>query len=52
LRDATDEMVLETAVKGRAAAIVTFNLRAYRPAAEEFGLDVLGPGEAVRRISE
>jgi predicted nucleic acid-binding protein len=52
LRDANDEMVLETAVNGRAATIVTFNMRDYLPVARVFGVEVLRPGEAVRRISE
>ncbi len=38
-------MVLETAVNGRAHAIVTFNLRHYGDAPAEFGIEVLGPAE-------
>ena len=50
LRDPGDELVLEAAVNGRAEAIATFNRRDFRPAAERFGIDVLLPGEAIRRI--
>lgn len=48
-RDADDDMVIETAVNGGADAIATFNRRDMR-AAERFGVRVLLPGEALRRI--
>ena len=50
LRDAGDELVLEAAVNGRAAAVVTFNRRDFLPAAHRFGLEVLLPAEAIRRV--
>ena len=50
LRDPADEHVLETAVNGSAKAIVTFNTRHFQTAAVRFGLDVIRPGEAVRRL--
>lgn len=50
LHDPGDEMVLELAVNGQAAAIVTFNQRDFAPAAGRFGIDVLRPAEALRRI--
>lgn len=50
LRDPTDEMVLEAAVNGRAAAIVTFNHRDFGGAPLEFGIEVLTPAIALRRI--
>jgi putative PIN family toxin of toxin-antitoxin system len=50
LRDANAEMVLEAAVNGRADAIVTFNARDYRPAVEQFGVELLTPGEALKRL--
>jgi putative PIN family toxin of toxin-antitoxin system len=50
LSDAGDEMVLETAVNGRAGAIVTFNRRHYRDAASRFGIEVMTPAEALGRI--
>jgi predicted nucleic acid-binding protein len=49
LHDPGDEMVLETAVNGRAAAIVTFNQRDYGLAPESFGIKVLLPREALKR---
>jgi putative PIN family toxin of toxin-antitoxin system len=52
LRDPGDEMVLETAVNGQARAIVTFNRRDYGEAPGRFGIDVLSPGEALRRTRE
>jgi putative PIN family toxin of toxin-antitoxin system len=50
LRDPADEMVLETAINGRAAAIVTFNRRDFGATPMRFGIDVLTPAEALRRI--
>ena len=50
LRDAGDEMVLEAAVNGRADALVTFNGRDFGTAPLRFGIEVLLPREALRRI--
>jgi len=51
LRDPNDEMVLETAINGRADAIITFNERDFRPVAARFRWSVLRPGEVVRRLA-
>ena len=48
--DPDDDMVLEAAVNGRAEAIATFNVRDFRDVAEHFGVDVLSPGEALKRL--
>jgi len=50
LHDPGDEMVLETAVNGRAEALVTFNRRDYREAPAAFGIEVLLPSEILKRI--
>jgi len=50
LRDPADEMVLEAAVNGRAAAIVTFNQRDFGPVPLQFGVEVLTPAVALRRV--
>ena len=50
LPDADDDLVLETAVNGRADAVVTFNRRDFEVVAPRFGLDVLTPADAVRRL--
>ena len=50
LRDPGDEMVLEAAVNGRADAIVTFNVRDFRTVPRDFGILVVTPREALRRI--
>ncbi|WP_323755066.1 MULTISPECIES: hypothetical protein [Tistrella] len=43
-------MVLEAAVNGGANAIVTFNLRDFGQEASRFGIEVLLPGAALRRL--
>jgi putative PIN family toxin of toxin-antitoxin system len=50
LRDPGDELVLEAAVNGHAKAIVTFNQRDFGSTPEKFGIEVLSPIEALRRI--
>ena len=52
LRDPSDEMVLETAVNGRANLLITFNVRDYGTAPARFGIEVMTPREAVERISK
>lgn len=44
-KDANDNMILDLAISGDADAIVTNNLRDFLPAAEDFGIMVLTPGE-------
>jgi predicted nucleic acid-binding protein len=51
LNDPGDELVLEAAVNGRADAIVTFNEKDLRRARERFGIEVMRPAEALRRIN-
>ena len=50
LPDANDDMVLETAVNGRADLLVTFNQRHFEAASSTFGIDVGSPTDAVRRL--
>jgi putative PIN family toxin of toxin-antitoxin system len=50
LRDPADEFVLEAAVNGGAAAIVTFNRRDFGMVPARFGIELLTPAEAIRRI--
>ncbi len=50
LGDVADEMVLETAINGRADCIVTRNVRDFEPVAGGFGIEVILPAEALRRI--
>ena len=50
LSDAADEMVLEAALNGQADAIVTHNVRDFRPAST-LGVTVATPGEIVRSLN-
>jgi len=50
LRDGDDDMVLETAINGRASAIVTFNLKHFGNVPATFGFDLLRPRECLRRL--
>ena len=50
LRDPGDEMVLEAAVNGRANALVTFKVRDFGAAPAHFGIEVLLPRDALKRI--
>lgn len=51
LRDPGDEMVLEAAVNGGADALVTFNQRDFGDVPGSFGIELLSPRQALRRIS-
>lgn len=50
MRDPADEMVLETAVNGRADCLVTFNLRHLKTPAQRFGIRALTPPQAWKEI--
>ncbi len=50
LNDAGDEMVLEAAINGKADAVVTFNIRDFGDAPDRFGMKIMRPSEAIRRI--
>jgi predicted nucleic acid-binding protein len=50
--DPDDDMVLETGVNGRANAIATFNRRHFVMVTKQFGLDVLSPVDAVKRLEK
>lgn len=51
LRDPGDEMVLETAVNGRADVIATFNEKDFRPAVAMFNVEVDRPQGVMQRMS-
>ena len=52
LRDADDEMVLETAMNGRADGLVTHNRKDFLPVTRSFKLRVLSPAEAVKEMNQ
>ncbi len=45
-------MVLEAAVNGQADGVVTFNLSDFVDPARQFGIEVMRPGEAVKRLEQ
>ena len=49
LRDPADEMVLETALNGRADALVTFNVNDFAPA-KRFALPVINPSTFLQQL--
>jgi putative PIN family toxin of toxin-antitoxin system len=50
LPDPDDEFVLDTAVHGKADAILTFNRQDFLAAANRFSIDVILPGQALKRM--
>jgi putative PIN family toxin of toxin-antitoxin system len=50
LRDPADELILEAAANGRAAAIVTHNVGDFRPATMRFGVRTLTPAEFLKEL--
>jgi predicted nucleic acid-binding protein len=52
LKDPSDEMVLETAVNGRADLLCTLNVGDFGPAAKQFGIRLARPGEAWRVVED
>ena len=50
LIDPADEMVLETAINGRADRLVTFHLRHLKKAGEAFGVRAVTPPEAWKEV--
>ncbi len=50
LSDPNDEMVLEAAIGGSASALVTHNVRDFGTVPARFGIDLLTPADALRRI--
>ena len=51
LHDPADEMVLEAAINGAADALVSFNRQDFGPVPARFGIALLSPQEALRRLS-
>jgi putative PIN family toxin of toxin-antitoxin system len=51
-RDPADEMILEAAVNGRAAAVVTHNVDDFRPATTQFGVRTLTPAEFLKELAK
>lgn len=50
LSDPNDDMVLETAVNGRADQLVTFNQEDFAAAAKGFAVKIVRPSEALHRL--
>ncbi len=52
LRDPADEMVLEAAINSNADGLVTFNQRDFGATPKHFGIALLSPQQALRRIAK
>jgi putative PIN family toxin of toxin-antitoxin system len=52
LSDPADEMVLETAINGRADRLVTFDLHHFKSAARAFGTLAVTPPEAWKEVQD
>ena len=50
MADPKDDMVLETAVNGRADLLVTLNRRHFESVRSIFGFKIVSPAEAVRLL--
>jgi probable toxin-antitoxin system toxin component, PIN family len=48
--DPNDEMVLETAINGRANAVVTYNVADFALAAKRFRISVLSPADLLKKV--
>ena len=48
--DPNDEMVLETAINGRANAVVTYNVADFAAAAKRFKISVLSPADLLKKV--
>lgn len=52
LQDTDDEMVLETALNGRADVIVTHNVKDFSSAASKFNVRILSPANLAKEVSK
>ncbi len=52
LKDPNDDMVLETAINGRADRLVTFNRRDFGTVGLQFGIVAVAPGSAVELLED
>lgn len=52
LHDPQDEMVLETAVNGIAKAIVTFNIKDFKPVENSFNLELWTPAQFLHYLRD
>ncbi|HEV2349393.1 MAG TPA: putative toxin-antitoxin system toxin component, PIN family [Terriglobia bacterium] len=49
-RDPNDEMVLETAINGRADALITYNVADFAEAGHRFRIPILRPADLLRKV--
>jgi putative PIN family toxin of toxin-antitoxin system len=52
LSDPNDDMIMEAALNGSASGIVTHNLKDFRDIKSQFGIDIITPQEAIKRITQ
>jgi predicted nucleic acid-binding protein len=51
-QDPSDDMVLDVAINGRAAALITSNKKHFAAAGKRFGIPVLTPAELLEKMRE
>jgi len=49
-RDPAEEMVIEAAINGDADAVITYNIGDFLEPCKRFGIEVLRPGELLKRM--
>jgi putative PIN family toxin of toxin-antitoxin system len=50
VKDPDDEMVLESAINGRADALVTYNIRDFAEAGERFRIPIVHPADLLKKV--
>ena len=50
VKDPSDEMVLEGAINGQAAAFVTYNLGDFELAGHRFGIPIVRPADLLKKV--
>lgn len=52
VKDPDDEMVLESAINGQADALVTYNIRDFAEAGEQFKILIVHPADLLKKVKQ